>query len=78
MKDRDRDIGIVSRQTMMTMCAIIAAAVIGAVAYAFHKNVKLETFGNNTRFRFNGSGPTAPITCLAGGSKIPCTAFSSG
>jgi hypothetical protein len=66
-----------SETKMTAACAIIAAAVIGAVAYAFHKNVKLEPFGNNTRFRFNGSGPTAPITCLAGGSKIPCTAFSA-
>ena len=80
---KDRDIGLVSRQTMMTMCAIIAAAVIGALAYAFYKNVKLETFGNNgtngnnASFRFNGSGPSAPIVCSAGGSKIPCTAFSA-
>ena len=42
----DRDIGLVSRQTMMTMCAIIAAAVIGALACAFYKNIKLETVGN--------------------------------
>ena len=25
---------------------------------------------------FRGSYPSAPIVCLAGGSKIPCTAFS--
>ena len=84
---KNRDIGLVSRQTMMTMCAIIAAAaVIGALACAFYKNVKLETFGNNgsngsngsnTSFGFNGSGPSAPIVCSAGGSKIPCTAFSA-
>jgi hypothetical protein len=27
--------------------------------------------------RFNGSYPSAPVVCLAGNSKIPCTAFSS-
>ena len=26
---------------------------------------------------FHGSGPSAPIVCSAGGSKIPCTAFSA-
>ncbi len=25
---------------------------------------------------FHGSGPSAPVVCLAGSSKIPCTAFS--
>ena len=27
--------------------------------------------------RFHGSGPSAPVVCLAGSSKIPCTAFSA-
>lgn len=25
---------------------------------------------------FHGSYPSAPVVCSAGGSKIPCTAFS--
>ena len=27
---------------------------------------------------FHGSNATPPVVCLAGNSKIPCTAFSSG
>ena len=57
---------------------LITAAVIGAIAYAFHKNATLETFGNNGRkLMFHGSYPSAPVVCLAGKSKIPCTAFSA-
>ena len=26
---------------------------------------------------FHGSNATAPVVCVAGGNKIPCTAFSS-
>jgi ABC-type transporter Mla maintaining outer membrane lipid asymmetry permease subunit MlaE len=69
---------------MTTACVIFAAAAIGAVAYAFHKNIKLETFGNNenkgnngNKLMFRGSGPSAPVVCLAGAKHVPCTAFSS-
>jgi len=43
---KHRDIGIVSRQTQMIACMLIAVAVIGAIVYAFNKNVTLETFAN--------------------------------
>jgi len=41
---KHRDIGIVSRQTQMIACMLIAVAVIGAIVHAFNKNVTLETF----------------------------------
>ena len=43
---KHRDIGIVSRQTQMIACMLIAVAVIGAIVYAFNKNATLETFSN--------------------------------
>ena len=36
------------------------------------RRVRVRRGGN----LFNGSGPSAPMVCLAGSSKIPCTAFS--
>ena len=41
---KHRDIGIVSRQTQMIACMLIAVAVIGAIVYAFNKNSTLEHF----------------------------------
>ena len=65
------------KQPEMACMLLIAAAVIGAIAYTFH-NATLETFGNNGRkLRFNGSYPIAPFMCLAGKRKIPCTEFSA-
>jgi hypothetical protein len=41
---KHRDIGLVSRQTQMIACMLIAVAVIGAIVYAFNKNATLEHF----------------------------------
>lgn len=66
------------KQTEIIACMLIAAAVIGAIAYTFHVNATLETFGNNgRRLMFRGSYPSAPVVCLAGDKHIPCTAFSA-
>jgi hypothetical protein len=43
---KHRDIGLVSRQTQMIACMLIAVAVIGAIVYEFNKNATLETFTN--------------------------------
>ena len=59
---------------IVCMLLLIAAA---AIAYTYH-NATLESFGNNGRkLRFHGSYPSAPVVCLAGKRKIPCTAFSA-
>jgi hypothetical protein len=62
---------------------LIAAALIGAIACAFYKNAR-ESFRGRRQHKnkdknnlmFGGSYASAPVMCLAGGSKIPCTAFS--
>jgi hypothetical protein len=64
---------------------LIAAALIGAIACAFYKNARESFRGRGHRqynnkdkhnLMFRGSYPSAPVVCLAGSSKIPCTEFS--
>lgn len=73
-------------RTELIMCMLLAAAVILAVAYAFYdgEHAITESFQaknkdkDKNNLMFNGSYPSPPVVCLAGNSKIPCTAFSSG
>jgi len=71
-------------RTETILCMLIAAAVILAVAYAFYdgEHAITESFQpknkDKNNLMFNGSYPTPPVVCLAGNSKIPCTAFISG
>ena len=71
-------------RTETILCMLIAAAVILAVAYAFYddEHAIMESFQaknkDKNNLMFNGSYPSPPVVCLAGNSKIPCTAFSSG
>lgn len=71
-------------RTETILCMLLAAAVILAVAYAFYddEHAIMESFQSKNKDKnnlmFNGSYPTPPVVCLAGNSKIPCTAFSSG
>jgi hypothetical protein len=57
---------------------ILAVAIVGYVVYPRI----MEPFKGNGKGKgkllFNGSYPSPPVVCLAGNSKIPCTAFSSG
>ena len=76
-------------RTETFICMLLAAAVILAVAYALyngehaikesfqHRQRNQANQGNQGKLMFNGSYPRAPVVCLAGSSKIPCTAFSS-
>lgn len=67
-------------------CMLLAAALILAVTYFYNgEHAIMESFQRNQRnqsnqgkLMFNGSYPSPPVVCLAGNSKIPCTAFSSG
>jgi hypothetical protein len=61
---------------------ILAVAIVGYVVYPrimepFKGNDKDNDKGKG-KLLFNGSYPSPPVVCLAGNSKIPCTAFSSG
>jgi hypothetical protein len=77
---KQRDIGLISSETMMAIGLIVVAL----VGYTMYSRMMLEPFkcngnGNgNGNLMFNGSYPCAPVACLAGNGKIPCTAFSSG
>ena len=80
---KPRDIGLVSRQTEYFIIIAFIVAVVGAISYAYNyaknSNSTMESFGGNGnkhKLRFHGSYPKAPVVCLAGSSKIPCTAFS--
>jgi hypothetical protein len=57
---------------------ILVAALIGCAFYAQSTQL-MESFKGKGKGKlmFNGSYPSAPVVCLAGNSKIPCTAFSS-
>jgi len=61
--------------------AFMLIIMIIAVAYVQGPQM-MESFKGNGNCKcnpmFNGSYPSAPVVCLAGNSKIPCTAFSSG
>jgi hypothetical protein len=72
---KQRDIGLVSRETMMAF-GIIVAALIGYVVYVQGPRM-MESFKGN-KVNKNASPHAYPVVCLAGNSKIPCTAFSSG
>lgn len=72
-------------RTEPILCMLLAAAVILAVAYAYNgEHAITESFQaknkdkDKNNLMFNGSYPSPPVVCLAGNSKIPCTAFSSG
>jgi hypothetical protein len=79
---KPRDIGLVSRQTECFIIIAFIVAVVGAISYAYNyaknSNSTMESFGgiHGKKLMFHGSYPKAPVVCLAGSSKIPCTAFS--
>ena len=56
---------------------LVMLIVIGVVAR--RQKAFMESFMEPFRgkVRFNGSYPTAPVVCLAGNKRIPCTAFST-
>ena len=62
---------------------IACMLVVALVGYAFYTQGTqlMESFKGKDKGKgklmFNGSYPSAPVVCLAGNSKIPCTAFSS-
>jgi len=88
---KQRDIGLVSRETMMAF-GLIVVALIGYMMYprmmepymgngnghTMYSRMMMEPSKGNGNLMFNGSYPCAPVACLAGNGKIPCTAFSSG
>ncbi len=75
---RQRDIGLVSRETMMAF-GIIVAALIGYVVYVQGPRMMESFKGNKANTANKDASPHAyPVVCLAGNNKIPCTAFSSG
>jgi hypothetical protein len=75
---KQRDIGLVSRETMMAF-GIIVAALIGYVVYVQGPRMMESFKGNNANKANKDASPHAyPVVCLAGNNKIPCTAFSSG
>jgi hypothetical protein len=81
---KQRDNGLVSRETMMAF-GIIVTALIGYVVYVqgprmmeSFKGNKGNTGNNANKVNKNASPHAYPVVCLAGNSKIPCTAFSSG
>ena len=85
---KQRDIGLVSRETMMAF-GLIVAALVGYVVYVQGPRM-MESFkgnkgnngnngnnGNKGKWLFNASPHAYPVVCLAGDKHIPCTAFSS-
>jgi hypothetical protein len=71
---------------MMAACMLLAAAVIGYIVYVQGRGM-VESFkgnngnkgnkGNKGKWLFTASPHAYPVVCLAGDSKLPCTAFSS-
>jgi hypothetical protein len=68
---------------MMEACMLIAASLIVYMLYVQGRGM-VESFkgnngnkGNKGKWLFNASPHAYPVVCLAGDSKIPCTAFSS-
>jgi hypothetical protein len=65
---------------------ILAVAIVGYVVYprimepfkGKGKGKGNDKGNDKGKLLFNGSYPSPPVVCLAGNSKIPCTAFSSG
>jgi hypothetical protein len=82
---KQRDIGLVSRETMLAF-GLIVAALIGYMVYVQGPQM-MEAFkgnkgnkgnnGNKGKWLFNASPHAYPVVCLAGDKHIPCTAFSS-
>jgi hypothetical protein len=81
---KQRDIGLVSRETLMAF-GLIVAALIGYVMYvqgprmmeAFKGKEGKEGKQGKGKWLFNASPHAYPVVCLAGDKHIPCTAFSS-
>ena len=81
---KQRDIGLVSRETMMAF-GLIVAALVGYVMYvqgprmmeAFKGKQGKEGKQGKGKWLFNASPHAYPVVCLAGDKHIPCTAFSS-
>ena len=72
---KQRDIGLVSRETMIAF-GLLVAALVGYVVYDQGPRM-MESFKGNKANK-DASPHAYPMVCLAGNSKIPCTAFSSG
>lgn len=84
---KQRDIGLVSRETLMAF-GLIVAALIGYVMYVQGPRM-MEAFKGKQgkegkqgkqgkgKWLFNASPHAYPVVCLAGDKHIPCTAFSS-
>lgn len=78
---KQRDIGLVSRETMMAF-GLIVAALVGYVMYVQGPRM-MEAFKGKQgkqgkgKWLFNASPHAYPVVCLAGDKHIPCTAFSS-
>jgi len=76
------------KQPQMMMICILAAAIIGYMVYVQGPQM-MEAFKGKQgkegkegkqgkgKWLFNASPHAYPVVCLAGDSKIPCTAFSS-
>ena len=71
------------KHQQMMACTLIAAALIGYIAYVQGRRM-MESFkgnkgnkGNKGKWLFTASPHAYPVVCLAGNSKLPCTAFSS-
>jgi len=66
----------------MMAFGIIAAALIGYIVCVQGRRM-MESFksngnnGNKGKWLFTASPHAYPVVCLAGNSKLPCTAFSS-
>ena len=71
---KQRDIGLVSRETMIAF-GLLVAALVGYVVYDQGPRM-MESFKGNKANK-DASPHAYPVVCLAGDSKIPCTAFSS-
>jgi hypothetical protein len=84
---KQRDIGLVSRETLMAF-GLIVAALVGYVMYVQGPRM-MEAFKGKQgkegkegkqgkgKWLFNASPHAYPVVCLAGDKHIPCTAFSS-
>jgi hypothetical protein len=61
------------------IAVLILAAALIVCAFYTQGTQMMEPFKGKGKGKlmFNGSYPSAPVVCLAGNSKIPCTAFSS-
>ena len=81
---KQRDIGLVSRETLMAF-GLIVAALVGYVMYvqgprmmeAFKGKEGKQCKQGKGKWLFNASPHAYPVVCLAGDKHIPCTAFSS-